>query len=61
MKIIFDSEEQRKKFFQLVPAMCCPFELELHQKQKNILDCEQTCCECWMLAGIDVEVKEENE
>ena len=53
MKIIFDSEEQKQKFFKLLPAMCCPFELELPQKKKNILDCDMTC-----FAGIETEVKE---
>ena len=58
MKIIFDSEEQKKKFFEMLPAMCCPFELGLRQKRKNILDCDQTCLACWLSAGIDTEVKD---
>lgn len=57
MKIIFDSEEQKKKFFEIMPATHCPYELELPQKKKNILDCDMTCFACWMSAGIDTEVK----
>ena len=66
MKIIFDNEEQKDRFFEMiVRSDYCPestplFELHNHEKCTcDDLDEECSCKECWENSGIEIEIKED--
>lgn len=57
MKIIFDSEEQKKAFFEYVVVDYCPSIFGLDRKDV----CNGYLCDdCWEKCGIELEVKNEN-
>ena len=63
MKIIFDNEKQKDRFFEMiVRSDYCPestplFELHNHAKcPGNDFDEECSCKECWENSGIEIEI-----
>ena len=61
MKIIFDSEEQKKKFMDCLMKSICPSALDLDDRE-NSEDCgpnfDTECVDCWEHCGLEIEVKE---
>lgn len=58
MKIIFDSEGQKQRFFEQISMYFCPFEFDL----ELVTDCasirnNKRCNECWRDC-VECEVKE---
>ena len=62
MKIIFDSEEQKDKFFSTVVFEFCPDELGLARSDCHAYKC---CRDCWDDTNLETEIaekeKKENE
>ncbi len=54
MKIIFESEEEKKVMGQRFSSMgYCPSHLDLEE------DCREECEECWRMALAELEVEEQ--
>lgn len=60
MKIIFDSEEQKANFIDLIKCYC-PGELDENMRYVDDEECKTipNCSKCWENCGIEMEVKED--
>ncbi len=59
MKIIFDSEEQKDKFMDIVhEGFICPRELGLEDARRNSTCLSTPCITCWENSGVEMEVKD---
>lgn len=64
MKIIFDSEEQKKRMLMCLAGILepCPSDFDLNDE--SLGDCHpgnrDQCFECWKRCGLDMEVRTDN-
>lgn len=62
MKIIFDSEEEKNKFFNRISFGDCPTSLSSKYIDSDHCYCsDRDCAKCWEECGIEFEVKKQNQ
>ena len=60
MKIIFDSEEQKKALMDELTGCYCPSAFYLGERCDMVDEyTDKYCKECWKNCGLEVEVKDE--
>lgn len=55
MKIIFDSEQQKEKFIDLISLDMCPSDIGVGNYERCV---KGNCWECWEESELEMEVKE---